>query len=83
MTSSWLDDGNKLQHEMGPSSYQNFEMVGHPLRDKGDYADWGFRPVQKMSALKNFTFFSWHSLILEFGNVLQLMIVGYESYVIK
>ena len=56
MTSSWLDDVNKLQHEMGPSSYQNFEMVGHPLREKGDYADWGFRPVQKMSALKNFTF---------------------------
>ena len=61
MTSSWLDDVNKLQHEMGPSTCQNFKMVGRPLRDKGDYADWGFRPFRKMSALKNFTFFSLHS----------------------
>ena len=64
MTSSWLDDVNKLQHEMGPSSCQNFEMVGHPLRDKEDYADWGFRPFPKMSTLTNFTFFSFQALFI-------------------
>ena len=62
MTPSWLDDVNKLQHEMRPSSCQNFEMAEHPLRDKGDYAVWGFRPFRKMSALENFTFFSFHAL---------------------
>ena len=62
--SSWLDDVNKLQHEMGPSSYQKFKMVGYPLRDKVDYADRGFRPFRKMSALKNFTIFSFHALLI-------------------